>query len=84
MDTTLATAFKMWSDVTDLKFVRSGWKVDIEVKFVTYEHGDGDPFDGRGGTLAHAYFPAYGGDMHMDNSEKWTINSYKVCPGRRL
>jgi len=32
-------------------------------------------FDGIGGTLAHAYFPEFGGDIHMDNSEVWTINS---------
>ena len=61
----------------------TGQSVHIEIKFVTYEHGDGDPFDGPGGTLAHAYFPAYGGDMHVDNSEYWTINSFKVITFQR-
>ena len=81
VDETMTQAFKLWSDVTDLTFIREtqpGQSVHIEIKFVSYEHGDGDPFDGPGGTLAHAYFPAYGGDMHIDDSELWTINSFRV------
>ena len=31
----------------------------------------------RGGILAHAYFPIYGGNAHFDDSEFWTINSYR-------
>jgi matrix metalloproteinase-14 (membrane-inserted) len=78
VDKEVARAFNVWSDVTDLTFtpVSSG-KVHIEIRFENGEHGDGDPFDGPGGTLAHAYFPIYGGDAHFDDSETWTIGQYR-------
>ncbi|KAK4020362.1 hypothetical protein OUZ56_002346 [Daphnia magna] len=78
VDRELAKAFQVWEDVTELTFVhlKTG-KVHIEIRFESGEHGDGDAFDGSGGTLAHAYFPIYGGDAHFDESETWTINSYK-------
>merc|ERR1711915_1063539 len=58
IDENVEKAFKLWSDVTNLEFVSK----DV---------GDGDTFDGKGETLAHAYFPRYGGDVHMDESEAW-------------
>ncbi|XP_013166430.1 PREDICTED: matrix metalloproteinase-14 [Papilio xuthus] len=76
VDAELAKAFSVWSDYTDLTFTqkRTG-QVHIEIRFEKGEHGDGDPFDGPGGTLAHAYFPVYGGDAHFDDAEVWSINS---------
>ncbi|XP_050353674.1 matrix metalloproteinase-14 isoform X2 [Nymphalis io] len=76
VDAELAKAFSVWSDYTDLTFTqkRSG-QVHIEIRFEKGEHGDGDPFDGPGGTLAHAYFPVYGGDAHFDDAEVWSISS---------
>ncbi|XP_025830615.1 matrix metalloproteinase-14 isoform X3 [Agrilus planipennis] len=77
VDAEIAKAFAVWSEFTDLKFKPSKGQVHIEISFETGEHGDGDPFDGPGGTLAHAYFPVFGGDAHFDNQEHWTISSYR-------
>ena len=78
VDTAVREAFEMWEAVTDLTFSRkNSGTVHIEIRFDKYEHGDGDPFDGPGGTLAHAYFPQFGGDMHVDDSEYWSVQSFK-------
>ena len=79
VDLTIKKSFDLWEAVTDLRFsLEESGSVHIEIRFASYEHGDGDPFDGPGGTLAHAYFPQYGGDMHIDDSELWTINNFRV------
>lgn len=77
VDREISRAFQVWSEVTPLNFiVKKDGRVHIDIRFVTGEHGDGDPFDGPGSTLAHAYFPQYGGDAHFDNEEQWTVSSY--------
>ncbi|XP_071093401.1 matrix metalloproteinase-19-like [Haliotis cracherodii] len=75
----LRQAFSKWSGVTPLTFreVTSG-TADIEINFVRGQHGDGpgNTFDGRGGTLAHAFFPGtqpISGDTHFDEDEQWTM-----------
>ena len=50
--TEVRKAFALWSRVADLEFVESSTGVvDLEVRYETYAHGDGDPFDGPGGTV---------------------------------
>ena len=67
---------QLWSEVIPLTFRRRDYgNVDIIIKFVSGAHGDNTPFDGNGQTLAHAYFPQYGGDAHFDEDELWTINA---------
>ncbi|XP_034951393.1 matrix metalloproteinase-14 isoform X2 [Chelonus insularis] len=78
VDKDIARAFGVWSEYTDLTFTqKKSGQVHIDIRFERGEHGDGDPFDGPGGTLAHAYFPVYGGDAHFDDAERWTVNSYR-------
>jgi len=78
VDGEIEKALEVWSEHTDLSFTqkRSG-KVHIDMSFLKGEHGDGDPFDGSGGTLAHAFFPVFGGDAHFDDSEQWTKGSFR-------
>jgi len=78
VDDVIRDAFDVWEKETDLKFnKRSSGKVHIDIRFERGNHGDDDPFDGEGGTLAHAFFPVYGGDAHFDDQEDWTVNTYR-------
>ena len=74
-DRVIADALRIWEEATNLKFVKQSFgKVHIEIRFERRKHGDEDDFDGRGGTLAHAFFPIFGGDVHFDDDENWTDN----------
>jgi len=76
VDRTIRKAFDVWESATDLKFEEnSSGKVHIEIRFERKFHGDDDAFDGEGGTLAHAFFPVYGGDVHFDDEEDWTVET---------
>ncbi|XP_048868879.1 matrix metalloproteinase-25-like [Brienomyrus brachyistius] len=75
----LSQAFRVWSDVIPLNFhYKRDLKEegDIRVYFASGFHQDGYPFDGKGGTLAHAFFPSnheMAGDTHFDNDEIWSF-----------
>lgn len=71
-----ATAFDRWSEVTQLTFTPtdSFATANIRIGFFTGDHGDGEPFDGVLGTLAHAFSPP-SGRFHLDGDENWVITS---------
>ncbi|GAA0166962.1 metalloprotease [Lithospermum erythrorhizon] len=68
-------AFGRWSEVTTLTFTetRLYYSADIKIGFFSGDHGDGEPFDGVLGTLAHAFSPP-GGKFHLDGDENWVVN----------
>ena len=75
-DVVVFRLWQIWEDASPLRFIqKKGGLVDIEVKFDTGDHGDGEPFDGPGKVLAHAYFPQFGGDTHFDDAEYWSSRS---------
>lgn len=59
--------------MTSLTFTPTTRKADIQVKFGEDNHGDDHPFDGPGLSLAHAFYPQFGGDLHFDDAENWTL-----------
>ncbi|XP_066265737.1 matrix metalloproteinase-20-like [Branchiostoma lanceolatum] len=73
----IGMAFKVWSDVINIDFRRVPpyYKADVTIRFAKGYHGDGtkNTFDGPGGTLAHAFYPEYGGNCHFDEAETWTV-----------
>ncbi|XP_013811427.1 stromelysin-1-like [Apteryx mantelli] len=75
VDAAIKKAFNVWSSVTPLKFVKEDRNhADIMISFAARGHNDFFPFDGPGGSIAHAYAPGkdFGGDAHFDEDETWT------------
>lgn len=77
----VSTAFGYWAAVTPLTFseVPNSSNPEIRIRFVSGDHGDGSPFDGPSGVLAHAFYPPpFGGDIagdaHFDDAETWSVN----------
>ncbi|KAL6290640.1 hypothetical protein ACE6H2_008150 [Prunus campanulata] len=70
-----AQAFQRWAQVTSFTFeeVPPTSAADITIGFHRGNHGDGSPFDGLKGTLAHANPPTRG-NFHYDADERWSSN----------
>lgn len=76
VDQAIRTAFDAWSDVVDVSFEETdqvGLRDSIDISFTS--------IDGRGGTLAQAYFPddvnpaRIAGDIQFDASESWEVGN---------
>lgn len=72
-------AFRIWSDYSQIIFTEVVGSADINIAWAVGDHGDGNPFDGPGGVLAHAFFPPpnggpFAGNVHFDDDETWTMN----------
>jgi hypothetical protein len=80
----LLRALNAWTQYAPIKFVAgqsAGAARTIYIQFLSKDHGDGFPFDGPGGVLAHTFYPAppnpesVAGDMHLDADENWHIGT---------
>ncbi|KAL5798885.1 hypothetical protein ACOSQ2_003705 [Xanthoceras sorbifolium] len=68
-------AFAKWASVIPVSFVETddyGF-ADITIGFYSGDHGDGEPFDGVLGVLAHSFTPE-NGRFHLDAAERWAID----------
>ena len=77
-------AFREWAKYGNVTFSESadtGGSRTIAIVSTRRAHGDAYPFDGRGGSVAHAFYPAppnhepIAGDMHLDADEDWRIGA---------
>ncbi|KAJ0945507.1 putative envelysin [Helianthus annuus] len=68
-------SFARWASTIPVIFteVDDYRKADIKIAFYGGDHGDGVPFDGVLGVLAHAFSPE-NGRLHLDEAETWAVD----------
>lgn len=71
-------SFARWSAVIPVNFTEASdfSQADIRIGFYGGDHGDGEPFDGVLGVLAHAFSPE-NGRFHLDKAETWSVDFEK-------
>lgn len=84
VESEIVRALSQWAQYAQLTFTQTSDSTaprTLAVLFASYAHGDGYPFDGPGGVLAHTFYPVptnpepIAGDMHFDDSESWNIGT---------
>jgi Matrixin len=80
----IVRALNTWSKYAQISWTSTsaeGAKKSADIGFFSGAHGDGDPFDGVDGVLAHSFFPSppnpepMAGDLHFDEAETWRVGS---------
>ncbi|KAK1261749.1 hypothetical protein QJS04_geneDACA018462 [Acorus gramineus] len=68
-------AFNRWAAAIPVEFSETNdyASADIKIGFYGGDHGDGEPFDGVLGVLAHAFSPE-SGKLHLDTAETWAVD----------
>jgi hypothetical protein len=75
-------ATRVWSDACAVSITRAAVgqeaQADLQFRFEVGDHGDGAPFDGAGGVIAHAFFPStmMEGELHIDDDEDFTVDIF--------
>ena len=60
VDQAMEEALKVWSDVADLEFERvEAGEAHIDIQFGRGDHGDDDPFDGRGDQISDTWLNSW-------------------------
>ncbi|XP_057486754.1 metalloendoproteinase 2-MMP-like [Actinidia eriantha] len=69
-------AFNQWAGATHFSFSQTQdfRGANLKIGFHRLDHGDGFPFDGPSGTLAHAFAPT-NGRFHFDADESWVVGA---------
>ncbi len=79
----IVRAIMAWSAAVRVSFRESSLphlNRQFDISFMDRAHGDNLDFDGRGGVLAHTFYPppnaeSIAGDVHFDMEEQWRIGN---------